>query len=56
LPDALVQNSLLATNDHKHTKRNKNIIASNGLTKHNEKKNDQKKKSSNEMFNSNVDG
>jgi hypothetical protein len=58
LPYALVQNSLLSTNDHKH-KRNKKIGKSNGLTKHNEKEKMIKKKrekSSNEMFNSNVDG
>jgi hypothetical protein len=43
LPYALVQNSLLATNDHKH-KRNKKIGTSNGLTKHNKKDKMTKKK------------
>jgi hypothetical protein len=48
LPYALVQNSLLTTNNHKH-KRNKEIGTSNGLTKHNEKKNDQKEEKKAQM-------
>jgi hypothetical protein len=51
LPYALVQNSFLA-NDHKHKKKKKKkkIVTSNGLTKYNEKReNDQKEKNKAQM-------